>query len=123
MPRVPITALLALASTVTLGGAAIAQERPLHLVIAPGKVGEVCMPLAAGDTLAWHFKASPAADFNLHHHVGDQVVMPVQRQAAAEDRAEHPIDQRNDWCLMWTAPAGQRVTVSGAWSVRKAASR
>jgi hypothetical protein len=104
-------------------GAALAQERPIQLTIAPGKVGEVCMPLQAGDTLAWRFKADPAADFNLHHHVGEQVLMPVQRKAAAEDRAEHAIDRRNDWCLMWTAPAGQRVTVAGAWSVRKAGTK
>jgi hypothetical protein len=49
--------------------------------------------------------------------------MPVQRTAAAEDRAEHKVDRRNDWCLMWTAPAGQRVTVAGAWSVRKAGAK
>lgn len=106
-----------------LGGAAVAQERPIQLTIAPGKVGEVCMPLDAGDTLAWRFKAEPAADFNLHQHVGEQVLMPVQRQAATEDRAEHKVDRRNDWCLMWTAPAGQRVTVAGAWSVRKAGAK
>lgn len=111
--------LSAAALALVLIGPAWAQERPIHLTIAPGKVGEVCMPLEAGDTLAWHFKASPASDFNLHHHVGEQVVMPVQRKGAAEDRTEHPIDKRNDWCLMWTASAGQRVTVSGTWSVRK----
>jgi hypothetical protein len=119
MRRAPIAALLAFA----LASPAFAQERPLHLVIAPGKVGEVCMPLAADDMLAWRFKANPAADFNLHHHVGDQVSMPVQRKATTEDRGEHLIDRRNDWCLMWTAPPGQRVTVSGAWSVRKPATR
>jgi hypothetical protein len=104
-------------------GAALAQERPIQLTIAPGKVGEVCMPLEAGDTLAWRFKAEPAADFNLHQHVGEQVLMPVQRKAAAEDRADHTVDRRNDWCLMWTAPAGQRVTVAGVWSVRKAGAK
>ena len=44
-------------------------------------------------------------------------------QAAAEDQAEHTVDRRNDWCLMWTAPAGQRVTVAGAWTVRKAGAK
>jgi len=113
------------AATLALAAAlpAFAQERPIHLAIAPGKVGEVCMALEAGDLLAWAFKATPAADFNLHHHVGEQVLMPVQRKAAAEDRAEHAIDKRNDWCLMWMAPAAQRVTVTGAWSVRKAGAK
>jgi hypothetical protein len=100
-----------------------AAEQPIHLTIAPGKAGEVCMPLEAGDTLAWRFKASAASDFNLHHHVGNDVLMPVQRPAVTEDQAEHAADRRNEWCLMWTAPAHKRVTVTGAWSVSKAAAK
>jgi hypothetical protein len=99
---------------------AIAQdEKPIRLTIAPGKAGEVCMPLDAGDTLAWHFKSSAPADFNLHQHIGKEVLMPVDRKAIAEDRAEHRVDRKNDWCLMWTAPAGQRLSVNGGWSVNK----
>ncbi len=63
-----------------VAGAALAQERPIQLTIAPGK-------------------------------------------AAAEDRAEHTVDRRNDGCLMWTASAGQRITVAGAWTVRKAGAK
>jgi hypothetical protein len=108
---------------VALANATLAQERPIQIAIAPGKAGEMCIPLNTGDTLAWHFKASHAADFNLHQHVGEQLLTPVQRPAATEDRAEHTADRRNDWCLMWTAPAGQRVTIAGTWSVRKAGTR
>jgi hypothetical protein len=112
-------ALLSLALAAALPS--IAQdERPIRLTIAPGKVGEVCMPLDAGDTLAWHFKSSAAVDFNLHQHLGKDVLMPVDRKAIAEDRAEHRVDRKNEWCLMWTAPAGQQVAVSGGWSARKA---
>ena len=107
-----------LAMTVTvMASSAAANEQPIGLTIAPGKVAEVCMPLAEGDTLRWRFKASAALDFNLHHHVDKQVLMPVERKAVAADRGEQSIDRRNDWCLMWTAPAeGLRVTIDGAWS-------
>ena len=100
-----------------------AAETPIRLKVAAGKVGEVCMPLRAGDTLAWTFEASAPADFNLHHHVDKQVLMPVQRKAVAADRAQHTADRANDWCLMWTAPAGQGITVTGTWQVVRAASR
>ena len=96
-----------------------AAPHPFHLTIAPGKVGEVCMALNAGDTLVWRFKASASTEFNLHHHVGDQVLMPVKRKAAAQDAGEHAIDLRNDWCLMWPAPPGQRLTVNGQWWMRR----
>jgi hypothetical protein len=112
-------AVLVLALAATLPAAA-QDERPIRLTIAAGKVGEVCMPLAAGDTLAWHFNSSVAVDFNLHQHVGKDVLMPVDRKAIAEDRAEHQVDRKNDWCLMWTAPAGQQASVTGGWSMKKA---
>jgi hypothetical protein len=100
---------------------ALARDQPIQLDIAAGKVGEVCTPLQAGDTLAWEFKASAATDFNLHQHVGKKVLMPVNRKAVVQERARHRVDRRNQWCLMWTAPAGQAVTVDGVWRVIQAA--
>jgi hypothetical protein len=97
-----------------------ADDRPLRLDIAPGKIGEVCQPLHAGDTLAWRFKANRPADFNLHHHVDGQVLMPVDLHGVTAHAGEHQADRANDWCLMWTAPRGQRLTVTGRWTVRRA---
>lgn len=101
----------------------VARDTPIDLKIAPGKVGEVCMPLKAGDTLAWQFKVSAATDFNLHHHIGKKVLMPVQRRAVMEDRGRHSIDRRNEWCLMWTSPPEHSVTVQGSWRASRAASK
>ena len=109
------TVALAIAA---LAAGATAKDQPIGLDIAPGKVAEVCMPLVEGDTLRWRFQASAALAFNLHHHIDKQVLMPVDRKAVVADSGEHPIDRRNDWCLMWTAPLqGQRVRVDGAWTV------
>jgi hypothetical protein len=109
---------LTIALLVMIAGAPVwAREQAIQLDIAAGKVGEVCMPLQAGDTLAWEWKASVATDFNLHQHVGKEVQMPVKRQAVAQERAQHKVDRSNDWCLMWKAPAGQAATVEGAWRV------
>jgi hypothetical protein len=111
-------ALLALVALAT-GAPALARGQPIQLDIAAGKVGEACMPLQAGDTLAWEWKASAATDFNLHQHVGKKVLMPVQRKGVVQERAQHRVNRRNEWCLMWTAPATQAVTVEGAWRVVK----
>ena len=98
-------------------GLANAADHPFRITIAPGKVGEVCMPLAEGDTLQWRFQASAALDFNLHHHVDTEVLMPVERKAVKADSGALLIDRRNDWCLMWTAaPGAKPVAVNGAWS-------
>ena len=104
-----------------LSAAAFAE--PIRLEIGAGKVGEVCLPLRAGDTLAWNFEASAAIDFNLHDHVGEKVNMPVKRSAVVRHRAQHKAPRKNDWCLTWTAPAAQGVTVTGAWRVIGAAAK
>jgi hypothetical protein len=103
--------------------AASAQEQAISLTIAAGKVGEVCMPLQAGDTLAWRFESSAAADFNLHDHVGAKVNLPVQRRAVKREQRQHKVERSNEWCLMWTAPLAQGITVTGSWRVRKGAAR
>ncbi len=119
---VPRTLALALSMAVIAHDAIAAKDHPIRLTIAPGKVADVCMPLAEGDTLRWRFKASVALDFNLHHHVDKAVLMPVDRMAVKADRGEQSIDRRNEWCLMWTAPTqAKRVMVDGAWSVQPAA--
>lgn len=97
-----------------------AADHPIRLRIAPGKVAEVCLPLAEGDTLRWRFKAAAAVDFNLHHHVDNVVLMPVDRKAITTDTGAQLIDRANEWCLMWTAaPAKRPLRIEGAWSVEK----
>ncbi len=103
--------------------AASAQDRTINLTVAAGKVGEICIPLQAGDTLAWRFESSAAADFNLHDHVGKQVNMPVQRKAVRRARAQHTLERTNEWCLTWTAPHAKGITVTGSWQVKNATPR
>jgi hypothetical protein len=91
----------------------------IDFTVAPGQVEETCMPLARGDRLQWRFTTSAALEFNVHHHVGQQVLMPVQRRPARLDQGSVVADRDNEWCLMWTAPAERAVEVQGAWSVER----
>jgi hypothetical protein len=85
------------------------------LGVAPGKFAEVCGTLPAGLKVGWAFEASAPLDFNLHYHVGKQVVYPAKlgAVATAKDSLSTKIDQ--DYCWMWSnkssAPATLRVTL------------
>ncbi len=92
-------------------------DSAFDLPIRAGKVEEVCMPLKAGTTLQWRFSADLPVDFNLHHHVGKDVVMPVDLKTVATHVGQQKIDRDNDWCLMWTAPKAGVARVRGHWSV------
>ncbi|HEY6134597.1 MAG TPA: hypothetical protein VIW70_11510 [Rubrivivax sp.] len=100
---------LALAAAVTGARAEIVDirwdtsgrfERSLGVV--PGKFAEVCGKLPAGINVAWSFEASAPLDFNLHYHVGKDVVYPAKLGAVAiaKDTLATKIDQ--DYCWMWS---------------------
>jgi hypothetical protein len=113
--------IVAVAVATFAAPAAADGEHPIRMTVAAGKVGEACMALAVGDTLVWQFTASAAGDFNVHHHIDKDVLMPLERKSVREDRGELAITRANEWCLMWTAPTGSAMNITGAWSVRKAA--
>jgi hypothetical protein len=92
-------------------------EQTAERRLAAGKAAEVCLPLRAGSTLHWRFSADAALDFNLHHHVGTEVLMPVQRRGVRADAGQQAIDRDNDWCLMWTSPKTRGATVRVTWRV------
>ena len=111
---------LALASTGTLADIVDIAWDPSgrferSVIVAPGKFTEVCGKLPAGLIVAWNFEATVPLDFNVHHHVGKEVLFPAKLTAVAtaRDTLTTKIDQ--DYCWMWTnkgaAPASVQVTL------------
>jgi hypothetical protein len=72
------------------------------VAVAPGKFVEACEKLPRGAEVAWQFEAGAAVDFNIHYHVGQQVVFPTRlnQQTRHEGRLQAELDQ--DYCWMWT---------------------
>lgn len=70
--------------------------------VAPGKFAELCGKLPAGLKVGWNFQASAPMDFNVHYHVGKEVVFPskLAAVATANDTLDTKIDQ--DYCWMWS---------------------
>jgi hypothetical protein len=91
-------------------------DTPIQIVLAPGKADEACMKLAAGDTLRWTFEADAGVAFNVHHHVGKDVLMPVDVKDTRAHVGTVVADRANEWCLMWTAPKDRPARIRGQWS-------
>ena len=72
------------------------------VTVPPARFTEVCGKLPAGLKLRWDFEASSPLDFNIHYHVGKDVVFPskLSATAAAKDVLETRIEQ--DYCWMWS---------------------
>ena len=71
------------------------------LKVAPAKFAEVCGKLPAGLKVRWSFDANAPLDFNVHYHVGKEVVFPSKLTAVAVAKGvlDTKIDQ--DYCWMW----------------------
>ena len=80
--------------------------------VAPGKFAEVCGTLPAGLKVRWDFDAGLPLDFNVHYHVGKEVVFPskLTAVAAAKDVLDTKIDQ--DCCWMWSNKSASAATIT-----------
>ena len=91
-----------------------ADDRFIHKSqIAAGKFVEICGKVSAGEAVRWSFNADAPLDFNIHYHVGKDVVYPTKRAqvSGGGDVLTAPVAQ--DYCWMWTnktaLPAGLAV--------------
>jgi hypothetical protein len=77
-----------------------------------GGFAEVCGPLSAREQVHWAFEASAALDFNIHYHVGDEVLYPAASPDTVElaDVLIAPADQT--YCWMWTNSQPSPVNVT-----------
>jgi len=85
-------------------------ERTLE--VTPGKFAELCGKLPAGLKVRWEFEASAPLDFNVHYHVGKEVVFPskLAAVATAKDTLDTKIEQ--DYCWMWSNKSAAPATTA-----------
>ena len=79
--------------------------------VAPGKFAEICGTLAEGASVRWKFDSSGPTDFNIHYHVGKEVVYPVKRSQAAAAEGVLAASIPQDYCWMWTNKGTQSIRI------------
>jgi hypothetical protein len=111
----PVRFAIAVAAMLTAATGAAAQTAaaPFMHTIPPGKIAEECFKLPAGQTIGYAFEATAPVDFNLHFHRGNDVEYPVQSDQVRQVDDRFTAPSTEEFCLMWTNRALQRVTVKG----------
>ena len=79
--------------------------------VVAGKFVEVCTKLPAGQKVAWSFDASGPTDFNIHYHVGKEVVFPAKLSQVARGQDTLRVTVEQDYCWMWTNKTTLPVTL------------
>jgi len=80
--------------------------------IAAGKFVEVCGKLPAGLKVRWNFEAGAPLDFNVHFHVGKDVVFPSKLGAVATARDTLDTKIEQDYCWMWSNKSAAPATLT-----------
>ena len=80
--------------------------------VAPGKFAEVCGKLPAGAQVRWDFEASAPMDFNVHYHVGKDVVFPSKLAAVSTANGSLDAKIEQHYCWMWSSKSAAPATVT-----------
>ena len=80
--------------------------------VAAGKVAEVCGKLPAGTSVRWDFDVSASLDFNVHYHVGKEVVFPSKLAAVATAKDTLLARTAQDYCWMWRNKSAKPATLT-----------
>ena len=79
--------------------------------VGAGKFFEVCAKLPAGLKVEWSFEASGPTDFNIHYHVGKEVVYPTKMAQAAQAQDTLQVKAEQDYCWMWSNKTAEPVVL------------
>jgi len=74
----------------------------LDKTVGAGSFDELCVRLAAGQSVRYSFAAGAPMNFNVHWHRGNAVLYPVKRDGVARLEGRFTADQAQIYCLMWT---------------------
>lgn len=70
--------------------------------VAAGKFVEVCGRLEQGASVRWSFESAMPVDFNIHYHVGKDVVYAARQAQVARGEDRLAVQATEDYCWMWT---------------------
>lgn len=79
--------------------------------VAAGKFFEVCGKLAADVSVVWSFEASGPTDFNIHYHLGKEVLFPAKMPQVARGKDTLNVKDEQDYCWMWANKSAAPVTL------------
>jgi hypothetical protein len=120
--RIASALVAALACTAALpapaaerGAAASAPVSEYEFRLPPGKSEEICLKLERGKGFDFRFNADAPVDFNVHYHVGQKIVMPLQAPAVMHQVGRFVAKHAGEHCMMWTATAAGEAGVLGKW--------
>ena len=77
----------------------------------PGEVHESCYDLATGGKLNYQYTGSSVTLFNIHYHMGKDIIYPVPDELAFRRNSSLTSASAQSYCLMWRNIQGRPVAL------------
>jgi hypothetical protein len=85
--------------------------------IKPAGIHEECSSVHRGQKIVYAFDASAPVDFNIHYHAGQKIFYPVEKRGVTSDSGKYEPETEDTYCLMWTNPLKEPVSVNYRYEV------
>lgn len=89
----------------------VIAAHPEPIAMPAGHVHEVCKAMKQGEQWAYSFTGEPALEFNVHYHVGDEVIYPVGPLHAGKQAGIVTAELDQTYCLMWRNDSAQAASL------------
>ncbi len=108
MTRLLMISIIAVA-LVACSSAQVKKENAVS-IIDPSGVYEDCADVRVGQVIKYSFSTSMPVNFNLHYHA-EKIYYPVEKNGIASDSGTYEPEKEDIYCLMWTNPQSQAVSL------------
>jgi hypothetical protein len=88
-------------------------------VIKPLGIHEDCFALFPGDKLDYFFESSKPLAFNIHYHRNSDIFYEIEKSDIAYDKGQFSAKVKEYYCMMWTNPHKESVTLKYNYSIKK----
>ena len=95
----------------------IAEDKKSE-TIKPSGTYEDCMELLPGQILEYSFEATKRLNFNIHCHEDQDVFYAIRKDGVSDDKGTYRPEKKQYYCLMWTNPGAEAVSLVHSYSVK-----
>jgi hypothetical protein len=103
---------------ITGGNSSLIAADKASETIKPSGVSEDCMELLPGQILEYSFEATKPLNFNIHYHEDHDVIYGITKDGVSEDKGTFRCEKKQYYCLMWTNPGSEPVSLIHTYQIR-----
>lgn len=104
--------VLAITLIIFIRPATALQIPTFKVIILPGMFHEECFVMQPGEHLLYHFSSDLPLNFDLHYHIGENILYPVKLENLQTLTRIFKAANKQEYCLLWQNTSTQRASLT-----------